>query len=373
MATWLLVRNLQQPQSASWAWYGVILALAVYSHVLGGALIVITHCTAIAFLLRRTISWRGLGRAGVCFACFTLPIAVIFPMETMKAGGLDWIATPDWSIVLHFLVLASGNRGLLLLTLSALMAAVLAITSFPKWLRNGRSREEWPFVLVLLWSFLPIVITLLISQVRPAFVPRYLLPCLPGILLTVSAGITRVRPRSIAWTLGGAIVVLSVAGTPSSYDLRNVVDDWRTITGGILDQAQPADGVWLYPDYARIPYEYYRSHRTPAPEWPVPLTIGSDDPIGQIRPAGLKHAESRTDPPTHRIWVVFHHPSPLSVPERGRLRQNLLSWRGKGWNILDLKEFPGVTVILFAASSAEAVPARELPNLFQLQRATLSQ
>lgn len=373
VATWLLVRNLQQSQNASWTWYGVSLALTVYSHLLGGMLIVVTHYVALSLLSPRTIPWRGLARATVWVTCLTLPMAVIFPITMMKSNLMSWVHKPDWAAVQHFWVLASGNRGLPLLTLDGVMVAVLIFISLRTWLREGRSFEDWPVVLVLLWSFLPLIITLVVSELLPLFVPRYLLPSLPGFLLAVSAGLTCIRPRSVAWTLGSAIFILSLGGIPSAYDLRNVVDDWRTITSGIFNQAEPADEVSLYPDYSRIPFEYYRSHQKPVPEWPITLAVDTGAQMHQIRPSNLEQLEGGAHLPTHRLWVVFFHASPLSTPERKDLGENLGSWRGKGWNLLQVQEFPNVIVLLFATSSTEVVPAWELPNLFQFQPTAVSQ
>ncbi len=248
-------------------------------------------------------------------------------------------------------------------------------------LKHERSVEAWPFVLVLLWFFLPIAILLGASLLRPVFVPRYLLPCLPALVLAVAAGLTRIRPRSIAWTLGGAIFVLSMAGISSCYDLKDVIEDWRTISAGIFDQAKPGDVVAFYPEYSRTPFDYYRGRQRPAPEWPIEVpanTVGAAA-TEQLRPSNFQPAEgnfqraagdTQSAEPTNRIWMIFHHPNSLSTPERKSLKENLDSWRRGGWSLRDVREFPDVTVLLFDASPEGAVPVSELPSLFQFRAAT---
>jgi hypothetical protein len=216
---------------------------------------------------------------------------------------------------------------------------------------------------------------------RPVFVPRYLLPCLPALVLAVAAGLVRIRPRSIAWTLGGAIFVLSMAGISSCYDLKDVIEDWRTISAEILDQAKPGDVVAFYPEYSRTPFDYYRGRQQPAPEWPIEMPANTFDAAvtDQLRPSNFQvvngnlqraAGDTQTSQPTNRIWMVFHHPNSFSTPERKSLKENLDSWRREGWSLRDVREFPDVTVLLFAASPEGAVPVSGLPNLFQFRAVT---
>jgi len=62
LATWLLVRNLQEPASAHWAAYTVACALAVYSHFFGAL-----------------VSWRMACRSRFCGAA-------IFPGSASRAA-----------------------------------------------------------------------------------------------------------------------------------------------------------------------------------------------------------------------------------------------------------------------------------------------
>ncbi len=141
LATWLLVRNLQQPQKALWGLYGICLALMVYSHLLSGLLIVVTHYVAIYFLPPRTIPWKGLLRSTAWLGCLLVPMAILFPMSMANSNPVNWVQTLDWSSVLHFLVLAAGNRGLLLLALEGVMvAAVLFTLARALELQKGRGR-----------------------------------------------------------------------------------------------------------------------------------------------------------------------------------------------------------------------------------------
>jgi mannosyltransferase len=367
ISTWLLIRNLQERQRASWTLYGVFLALMTYSHFLA-LLIVFAHCVAIACLPPHTIPWKGLRRSTVWFVCLTLPMAVMVLLTAMKTPPASWTTTPDWSTVLHFFVLTAGNSGILLLVLDSAVIAALIFDAGHMWWRNGSSTENWPRVFVLLGFFLPVAIVLAVSEFHPLFVPRYLLPCLPAFLLAVSAGLMCIPSRSVAWTLGGAIFLLSLAAIPSCYDSRAFffVEDWRAISSGIVDQAKPGDGISFYPQYAQVPFEYYRARNKPVPGWPAAIIVdpGKQDDATN-RPSTFMARSDKSDLLTSRLWVVFYHPVPLSGEWRKNLRTNVTSWRTKGWPLLQAQEFPNVVVMLFGTSSAAAASPEKLPNLFE--------
>jgi hypothetical protein len=264
--------------------------------------------------------------------------------------------------VLVYLVLTAGNRGTLLLVLDAIAVGLMTLVAGRAAWRHGRTRENWGYLLVLFWFFLPFIIVLSISVVRPMFVPRFLLICLPAFLLAVSVGLTRIRPRSVAWTLGGAISLLGLAAIPPSYGLSFGSEDWRLVSSYVFEQAGPGDGVFLYPDYVSIPFQYYRDHKKPAPDWPAPIAPTA----GALAPApsatNLSGNSHETQQPMRRFWIVFHHAVPLTSEARKDLTANLTLWQSKGWRLTQAYEFPAVSVLLFVATSPEAVSPAELPN-----------
>ena len=355
ISTYLLVRNIQEPQAGSWACYGALLALTVYAHLLG-VLIILAHCAAIACLPPRQIPWKNLARSGIWLAGMILPLAVIVPM--IHADPLDWLPKLDAALVHDFLVLIAGNRGILLFVLEAIGIALFLLFTVRAFLRGGRSKENWGSLLVLFWLFVPIVLALTISAFRPFFVPRFLLPCLPAFLLAASAGLTKIRPRSVAWTLGGAISILCLAGIVPCYHLGGVLDDWRTISSHVLGEALPEDRISFYPEYASAAFEYYRARKTPVPEWPATMARHP----GPAKDSSAPVAKSRDEPkPTTRLWVIFYSPAGLTPEARTNLTANLNSWQSKGWPLREPWEFADVAVLLFVASSPDAVAASELP------------
>jgi hypothetical protein len=248
--------------------------------------------------------------------------------------------------------------------MEAIAVALFIFATARALIRHGRSKENWGSALILCWFFVPLAIVLAISAFRPFFVPRFLLPCLPAFLLAASAGLALIRPRSVAWTLGGAISLLCTAGIAPVYHLGGVVDDWRAISADVLSETQPGDRILFYPDYAYVPFEYYRAREAPAPEWPRDMTIDSDAEMDSSIPVGsLSGGSQNADTATRRLWVVYYAPAGLTMATRANLRANLLTWQSKGWPLRQEREFADVLVLLFVASSADAVPSNQLPDL----------
>ena len=357
----LLIRNLQEPPTASWALYGVFLSLTVYCHLLG-LLVAVAHGLAVLCLPPRSIPWKGLARSAVCFALLTLPLAV--RVLQAKADPLNWVPKPDASLVLSYLILCAGNGGELLLLADAIVIALFILQSTRSWWREGRSLENWSYLLVLFWFVAPLALALSISVLRPTFVPRYFLYCLPAFLLAVSSSLSRIRPLALAWALGIAISILGLSAVPQSYHLAGTFEDWRVISSSVLQQSVPGDGIFFYPEYASIPFEYYRARTVPLPSWPEPITVGPPPSPEDTAPS---HESSRNDGEkiwsASKLWLIIHHPSTLSPQQRKNLAANLACWQVKGWTLRSAREFPSVIVLMLAASSSDALPPAQLPGL----------
>lgn len=125
----------------------------------------------------------------------------------------------------------------------------------------------------------------------------------------MAAGLTQLRPRVLAWSLAAAIAVLSLVGTASYYrqDFDLDRDDWRTTTSYVLDRALPGDGVFFYANFGRLPFDFYRTQRHPAPVWPETLvsTNGTDWGYRDSLFAYLADEIRDAGPGGDRVWLVL--------------------------------------------------------------------
>lgn len=350
LSTWLLARNLQQP-SREWWTYAATNVLLVYSHFLGG-LVIIAQLLSLLFLPRAAVPWKAIGRSLFWFAVFILPAALF----VLRVEPPNWIARPDARQVLDFFTVLAGNGGRTLLLLSAVSLSIAGFHGWLTWQSRESVSERWPYALIFAWLIVPIAVTLLASYAHPLFFPRFLLFCLPALLLGVAAGITRLRPAPLALALFVVISTFTLVGTAAAYrkrlDETSGVGDWPAATSYIFERARPGDGIFFLLSLGRVTFEYYRSQRTPIPVWPQAL-YGSNElqwkdfvfhPLGDVL--------ANTRPAPKRVWVVFIQDDPSGErPSRASFMTRAVF--AKDRQEIAAKKFPGITVMLFSRDPEE--------------------
>jgi hypothetical protein len=200
-------------------------------------------------------------------------------------------------------------------------ACLAAIIPFgPRLWHRGQGRDIWRVQFLLLWLLFPILLTIVLSIIRPVFLPRYLIFCLPALLVLVAVGLARLRN---SWLLAaGLLCVLffSLQGIVFVYD--HDIDAERDAAGDatnfILDRAQPGDAIFFHIPQIRAPYEFFLSQRIG--ENVVPVTqiepeILSPHTAPTLDYRDFKHKltedEVRATAPGHtRVWVMLMYNGP---------------------------------------------------------------
>lgn len=347
LSTWLLVRNLQRPAAARWGAYALVSALAVYAHFFG-ALVVVAHVAAMLWLPREAAPWRGFGRSVRWFGYMVLPLAAL--AAKIGGGPVNWLPSPNLATVTNFFAVMTGNGGAALMALDALALLLAAFFGWRAWRSLGRTEESWGCVLIFLWLLAPPAAVLLVSLVRPFFLARYLILCLPALLLGVAAGVARLRPAALGWILGAAISVFCAQGTLSYYraDFDLYREDWRSAASFILDNAEPGDAIF-FTSFGRLPYDYYRTLRNPSARGPLILNAPDEDALQYKDFLVIPLAEMLRDarPAPDRVWLVFFL-NRMPSGDEDRTSLMLQAVYGQGRHLIVQKEFPQITVLLYA-------------------------
>ena len=201
------------------------------------------------------------GVAWIVIGLAVLPL-LVFVAKT-GAGPIRWIQRPGLRDVLEFYQhLAGGSDWALLLACAA--ACIAGVMPFRKKLfAREQSWEIWRIQFLVIWLFFPVALTVLLSFARPVFLGRYMIFCLPALLILVAAGLARLRQ---AWLLGvalSAILLLGLQGVFFVYghDFDNERDASGAASDFILDHSQPGDAVVFHIAATRVPYEFFRSLR----------------------------------------------------------------------------------------------------------------
>jgi hypothetical protein len=254
-------------------------------------------------------------RALVLFGVLTAPIWLF--ILTTGAGPLRWLERPGARALRDFVSALTGNAGwaLAFAYLVVICCAVLhrrldlrpdrlsADSQATTHVVTNRSAE-----FLLLWLLLPIAVTLAVSIMKPVFLPRYLIVCLPALVLLAGAGIVRL-PRLAATAVLIGMVALSLEGTANYYarDFDLLREDWRDATAYVLEHERPGDAILFHANQGRMPFEYYaRLAKRPEPVIYFPGSNGAvawrdfmgSPSLHQVHQAAANH---------DRVWLVLSH------------------------------------------------------------------
>jgi mannosyltransferase len=372
LATWLLARNLQDPSSAHWGIYAAVCALATYSHFFG-ALLVPAHAISLLSRRREEIPWRKFVGNLLAYGAMILPIAIYVVLQAGTAP-IAWVPPlqPD-SLLLHG-VDFSGVYGRTLLTLDVLAIGIAAFGAARVRRIVEHTGDAWGYSLLFSWLVAPVVVVVTVSLVKPIFVPRYLILCLPALLLLVSVGITRLRPAVLSWGLFVAISVCAIKGDIRyyQYDFEMRRQDWRAVTSYVFDHAQPGDSIFFYHSGGEAPFAYYSWIQNSSSLRPKTLnehwlkTGNSQDPFDP-KPEDLvavPDTDLRAAPPAEsRVWFV-------SMLLDGTWREAdtgtaVGKWLSNGRQQVDAQEFTSLSVALFDRNPLSSLPSGNRASLKQ--------
>jgi len=305
--------------------YVVTSVLAVYAH-LYAALLVAAHWIVVSRISRRgdddgrshmRRAWKIIGLA-------ILPL-LIFVAKT-GAGPIRWIQHPGVQDLFEFLEHLAGGTWALGLIYAAACLAALIPAGKRLWSRDA-TRQVWRCQFLLLWLLFPIGLTVLLSFARPVFLARYMIFCLPALLILVAAGLARLN----RWLFPPVLVVvllLALQGTAFVYghDFDNERDASGAATNFILDHTQPGDAIIFHIAETRVPYEFFRSLR-------AGTNTASPEFTGQLGPeilfphhgAGLDYRDFTGKPAPEfiraavrdhpRVWLMLMNNGPAEKPD----------------------------------------------------------
>lgn len=273
---------------------------------------------------------------------------------TTGTGPLRWVQRAGVRDLWVFALYLSGNGGplLLLAYAAACMAALL-----PVWQTRTTRRvqwESWRYRFLLCWLLFPLLCTLGLSLLKPLFVPRYFIFCLPALLLLVACGILRLRRTSLILPALLVVLVLSFRGTAEYYkqDLDIQRDDWRAATYYLLTHAQPGDALLFHVPMGRMPYEFYHSVVGPASAAPVVLYPRHGD-----RLTFLDFVEKPNDaelersiPQYSRAWLVLTYAeTDAGLPDARTIELSKLLQNS--YSRVEQHDFPGIEILLYSKGS----------------------
>ena len=340
LSCYFFVQLLQEPGSRHSRAYILTSALAVYSHFYV-ALVLLAHWISLRFLDSDSAGRKEALRCLRWILVLLAPVAVF--VLTTGVGPIAWLSRPGLHelYVLELFFAGGDGNGLALLYVACAGMALFV----PRGTQEVQPR--WNLIFLSLWLVLPIAVVFILSLVKPVFLYRYMIVCLPALCLLAAYGITGVKP--LTKLLGGilltAITALSLIADSGLYahGLDQPLEDWRSATAYILSESQSGDAIIFYTAQGRMPYEFYAQKSTaakPAIIFPAhdPSRLSYLDFMGKPSPATIASLNRQ------RVWLVRSH----NDPNTELIEQMLASHYGVG----NVKDFPGISVVLYQVTFA---------------------
>jgi mannosyltransferase len=258
-------------------------------------------------------AWRRLVREPWVLAV-TAAVVLLIPMIVYgyrQSATLDWAERPGWQAIGHLIAGFAGSRPLI--PIVGVLATGGAVTGW-----RSRRPGDLSFTGVTLpWLLLPATFLIVVSQVHPAYVERYVVLSIPALALLCAAGLTWLARliaaagtgrawRGLAWLPTAAIVVaVAVLLVGPQQKIRRTharADNLRGVARIIGLYRQPGDVI------AYLPL------RTQVAQFAYPAAFGGMRNVeqGQSPSASDTLAGADADPAvvtgrlkeTHRVWVV---------------------------------------------------------------------
>jgi mannosyltransferase len=352
-------RLVTRPDTRHWLWLTLVSALSFVVHYFAFLFSLVQFVYLVASLRRnyRVLRWWVASQVAA-FLLF-LPWAAAIVTREGRNFGIGWIHPPtllDVPLTLSNLAFALSDPtrpwtwAALALVVGAVAAGLLAGAK-RSMLHAPRSAPSspysllpTPYSLLLIWLLGPIVFTWLFSLRLPLYVDRFLIICLPPLLLLGST-----LSLSSSWGARGTMTVLIMVSAVASFrlwvDPDLTKEDWRTAAAYVQSLEEPGDILIMRDLQISIPFGHYY-------QGALELQVASVNQ--QTRPLDdLSRGYER-------LWLVYRRPFEATHALAGsgsfnwQADQDLVihDWLVSHASALAQEvTFPGVYVVLYQLSS----------------------
>ena len=157
----------------------------------------------------------------------------------------------------------------------------------------------------LMYVGVPLLTVWLLSQVKPMYAVRYLLPFLPPCCILVAVGINTLKWNWARIVITLLLVLILLVGDWNAWRIEQNAD-WRGASSYVLEQAQPGDVVLFSPRWNEKPFAYYTQGRVEINmDLPIPVTVDA-----------AKRVATDVANRYKRVWLVWergHYSDPDGI------------------------------------------------------------
>ncbi len=272
LATYLLVEACAR---GAWRWWALYSAALLLTGLFDLAAVLLAASHGVSLLVARwpkpadgaagpatagRLSGSVLKRWLAACVAASIVLSPVLVFSFRQSAQLDWVQRPNMQSVMGLLQDFSGATALI--PVAGVLAVLGCIAG--RGLRRGGGLTL--AVICLPWFALPPSLLLAVSLVHPVYVDRYILFCVPALVLLASAGLVwlaRLTRQRIAGRVSArratvlsvvpsaalaVLIVVLVVGPQAAIRLPNSrADDLRTIAGVLAKHERPGDAILYLP------------------------------------------------------------------------------------------------------------------------------
>jgi len=268
-------RLVTRPDTRHWLWLTLVSALSFVVHYFAFLFSLVQFVYLVVSLRRnhRVLRWWVASQAAA-FLLF-LPWAAAIITREGRNFGIGWIHPPtllDVPLTLSNLAFALSDPtrpwtwAALALVVGAVAAGV-GVGVPRSTFHVSRFTPSSPYsllptscFLLLIWLLVPIAFTWLFSLRLPLYVDRFLIICLPPLLLLIST-----MSLSSSWMARGTMALLIMVSAVTSARLwigpQFAKEDWRTAAAYVQSTGETGDALVMRDLQTGIPFGYYYQGR----------------------------------------------------------------------------------------------------------------
>ncbi len=293
LSWWLLLRALEQRDTASWLFYALTTTAALYTQYTTLYSIAAQNLYVIATQSRTKLPWRMWWRSQAALAILFLPWVPVFWHHLQAKTFGYWMRPLDWADPLRFLALLSGaipkNPGPYwpwIAVSIVVIASALVV------------RRVW---FVILWLLVPVTGLALQSLGANVFVPRALLFVAPALALMVGCSLAAQPRRRLLLATVTLLVAANLNGLAQYYFLPNawIRSALRTAAGQVAGGFRSGDLVVHASRFSYRPFQHYLDAQVPQ------VLEEETEPMPHLFRVIGTRGLPRNQTHYNRVWVIW--------------------------------------------------------------------
>jgi uncharacterized membrane protein len=305
IASWSFVRFTDAPARRLYVFaYPIASALSMYAHLFT-ILVVGSHWLSLGPIRLRHAGLKRLLGTITAFFFLSLPVEAFALLKSK--GRLNWIPPLTVKSFLDAMYSMAGyDYGSLVMLVLSLGLVILAVAAA---YRSHSERAIFSARFAALWLILPLATLLLYSIHKPLFYSRYLIICVPALLLLEAEGVAVVKRSGslLHWLWLPAIILLTGMSFRATwhYFEAPMWPDWSLATQLVLANELPADAVCFNGNGVE-PFLYYLQRKTGI-SWDSLPKVEFSQGVNCV--ATLPGKPSDANSGCRRVWLITTDPT----------------------------------------------------------------